>query len=313
MNHSPDGGNVLVVAHDAGGAEVVSSWVRRHPGPHYRFVLEGPALGIFCRKLAALTNYPRAELERLVPLSDLVLTSTSHPADLERAAIAVAKGCRIRVASFIDHWVHYPERFQSADAMLLPDEIWVGDEYAAARVKQCFPNITPRLIPNPYFKDLREDLVRQEAPRIADGRLRILYLADSMEERPEHDYGRADVMGFNEFSALENFLSDLQRMPLPAPLGAVRIRLHPVEAPGKYDGVMAAFPDLPVTMSRGTSLAEDCVWADWVVGLFSTAMAVGLLSGRRVFCAIPNPNVACPLPHRDIVRWHTWVSQGPGL
>jgi hypothetical protein len=148
-----------------------------------------------------------------------------------------------------------------------------------------------------------------EAARPVNDRLKILYLADSMAERPEHEYGRAEVMGFTEFTALDNFLSGVQRLALPAPLGEVRIRPHPVEPLGKYDSVMMAFPDLPVTLSRGTSLAEDCVWADWVVGLFSTAMAVGLLCGRRVFCAIPNPAVACPLPHREIVRWESWFRQ----
>jgi hypothetical protein len=159
------------------------------------------------------------------------------------------------------------------------------------------------LVPNPYFEDLKEESARTEAARPADGRLRILYLADSMAERPEHEYGRAEVMGFTEFTALEGFLNGVRRLALPAALREVRIRPHPVEPAGKYDGAPAAFPDLPITISRGTSLIEDCVWADWVVGLFSTAMAVGLLCGRRVFCAIPNPEVACPLPHREIVRW----------
>src|SRR5262249_5071438 len=157
---------------------------------------------------------------------------------------------------------------------------------------QHFPDVLPVLVSNPYFEDLREELARAEAVRPMDDCLKILYLADSMAERPEHEYGRAELMGFTEFTALKTFLSGVQQLALPAPPREVRIRPHPVEPPGKYDRMMAAFPRLPVTISRGTSLVEDCVWADWVVGLFSTAMAVGLLCGRRVFCAIPNADVA---------------------
>jgi hypothetical protein len=268
--------------------------------------VDGPALDIFSRKLPTFANNGRDHLERVVLDSDWVLTSTSHPADLERRAIAAAKRCGIRTASFVDHWVNYPPRFETEDgSLLLPDEIWVGDDYAAALVRHHFPDIRCVLVGNPYFEDLREELAKLESTRPVDGRLKILYLADSMVERPEHAYGQAHVMGFTEFTALESFLRSLQRMALPSPLGEVRIRLHPVEPPGKYDPVVAKFAQMPLTVSRGRPLLEDCVWADWVVGLFSTAMVVGLLSGRRVFCAIPNPDVACPVPHAEIIRWHT--------
>jgi hypothetical protein len=311
MNLSENGEKVLVVANDSGGAEVVSSWVRRNPGPRYRFLVDGPARAIFSRKLSKFTNHRRADLGRLVAESDWVLTSTSHPENLERQAIAAAKQCCIRVVTFLDHWVNYPPRFEMADGKLgLPDEIWVGDEYAAALARQHFPSVRSVFVPNPYFEDIREEFAKAAPTRPADGRLQILYVADSMVERPEHAYGQADVMGFTEFTALESFLRSLERMDLPAPLGRVRIRLHPVEPLGKYDGVVAKFAHMPLAISQGCSLIEDCAWADWVVGLFSTAMVVGLLCGRRVFCAIPNSDIPCPVPHREIIRWHGNLASG---
>lgn len=311
MSPGLNGSKVLVVSYDSGGAEIVSSWVRRNPGPRYRFLVDGPAFPIFSRKLPRFTNHPRADLERLVADSDWVLTSTSHPEELERRAIAAAKKCRVRATSFIDHWVNYPPRFELADGtLLLPDEIWVGDEYAAARARDHFRQVLTVLVPNPYFEDISEEFAKIEPLRSTDEGLKILYLADSMVERPEHAYGQVNVMGFTEFTALEAFLHSLQRMSLPAPLDEVRIRPHPVEPLGKYDSVAAKFAAMPLTISRGRSLLEDCAWADWVVGLFSTAMVVGLLCGRRVFCAIPNPDVACPVPHREIIRWHQALASG---
>ena len=47
---------ILIVSHDAGGAEVVSSWVRRHPEYQFEFCLDGPAVEIFKRKIGTIDN-----------------------------------------------------------------------------------------------------------------------------------------------------------------------------------------------------------------------------------------------------------------
>ena len=43
-------GSVAVVCHDAGGAEIVSSWLRQQPQPKVQLVLDGPAVSIFEKK-----------------------------------------------------------------------------------------------------------------------------------------------------------------------------------------------------------------------------------------------------------------------
>ena len=45
-----DNQNVAVVSHDAGGAEILSSWVVRNKVKCV-FVLDGPAVGIFEKKI----------------------------------------------------------------------------------------------------------------------------------------------------------------------------------------------------------------------------------------------------------------------
>ena len=47
-------GRVAVVAHDAGGAEILSSWIRRNQPDHVA-VLGGPASAIFKRKVPDLS------------------------------------------------------------------------------------------------------------------------------------------------------------------------------------------------------------------------------------------------------------------
>src|SRR5262245_30427596 len=115
---------VLIVSHDAGGAEILSSWCRREVGHEYDFLIEGPAKNIFLRKCSVQPNIsPR-------PPYDLVLTGTSWASDLEKRYILWAKKQAIRVASFLDHWTQYEERFSIGSIDTFPDEIWVGDAHA---------------------------------------------------------------------------------------------------------------------------------------------------------------------------------------
>ena len=122
---------ILIVSHDAGGAEVISAWVKNNSFHQYGYCLQGPAQSIFFRKLPGIRTCGCNEIE--LSQFDLVLTGTSWSSELERRMILQAKEEGIKCAAYLDHWVNYRERFgfPSQDWMEnLPDEIWCGDEYA---------------------------------------------------------------------------------------------------------------------------------------------------------------------------------------
>ena len=129
----------LVVSHDAGGAEIASSWVRQNSQNDYSFVLDGPAVSIFRKKLKEIKIKPVAELKRLADESDFVLTGSSQSSDLEKEAISNAKCSKTKSATFLDYWHGYIERFELDGKLILPDEIWVADEYAFELARQNFP------------------------------------------------------------------------------------------------------------------------------------------------------------------------------
>lgn len=196
----------------------------------------------------------------------------------------------MRVASFLDHWVNYPERFASGGTAVLPDEIWVGDEDALAVARRDFPVDRLRLEPNPYFEDLRDEL-RRITPPLAAGGLRVLYVSEPVAAH----YGDRRL-GYDEFDALSYCLRRLaERSDV-----VVRLRAHPAERADKYRSLIEGLDRPSVHLSSGTSLLEDCVWADWVVGCESTAMVVGLLAGREVYTSIPPGGRPCVLPHKAI-------------
>jgi hypothetical protein len=277
-------GPLLLVAHDAGGAEVVSSWARRGGRSDLRAVVDGPAARVFARKLPTLAPIAPDGLEAAVREAASVLTGTSWASDLERRAIGMARERGVRVAAFLDHWVNYPQRFTA-----LPDEIWVADEDALRLARRHFPEALLRLEPNPYFEDLRDEL-RRMAPPPRDAGLRVLYVSEpvSLQYRNE--------LGYDEFAALSYCLRRLAERPQ----AVVRLRLHPSENAGRYEALLAGVERPPVHLSSGASLLEDCVWADWVVGCESTAMVIGLLAGREVYTSIPPGGRACVLPQKEI-------------
>jgi hypothetical protein len=282
---------LLVVCHDAGGAEIVSSWLRRQGDEHdATLLLDGPARAIFAAKVPYA---PRAQASPELNEFDLVLCGSSGAADLERRAVRAARDAGVRSAVWLDHWTNYAARFD-----LLPDEVWVTDEHAARLAEEALPGAAVRIMGNPYLQDAAAEIRALTGPRDPAGE-RVLYVTEPTSVAAAAATGDPRGWGYDEHEALAGFLEHLAADP-PA---AVRLRTHPAEAPGKYDAELAGFAArLPIGVSPGTSLAEDCAWADTVTGCETMAMAVALAAGRCVVCVIPPAGRPPVLPFEGIER-----------
>lgn len=291
----------ILVAHDAGGAEVLSSWAKRHPEYHYQYILKGPALKIFQAKNGDLFSEDISSIEKLTTTDVFVLTGTGYASSLERDAIASAKRKHIRVISFLDHWCHYNERFLNHGKIDLPDEIWVGDNYAFQIAVEMFPKESIRLVPNPYFLDIQDYLSEIPIPKDTHD-LRILYVTEPLMEFAKKQYGDANYWGYTEFEAMNSFFDCLPSQANKNKIESIRIRRHPSEDSNKYLDIVSKFSSLPVTFSQNRTLIEDCCWADWVVGCQTMALVVGLMAKKKVFSSIPKGGKFCVLPHKEIIH-----------
>jgi hypothetical protein len=153
---------VAIVAHDSGGAEVLSSWVLRN-NYNYIFVIQGPAKNIFLSKIPNIKIHDL--LYDAINKCDWVLTETGSSSDLNYEAILTAKKKGKRVVSFLDHWSGYVgpfSRFSRKCISILPDEIWAGDidSYNLARLS--FPPEVVKLKENYYWKDALENYDREK-------------------------------------------------------------------------------------------------------------------------------------------------------
>ncbi|MBT4147274.1 MAG: hypothetical protein HOE45_10465, partial [Gammaproteobacteria bacterium] len=261
---------IAIVSHDAGGAEILSSWLLRNQQP-YCLVLDGPAIVIFQRKLGNCEIHP---LAHAIESCDWVLCGTSWQSNLEKQAIAQAKVAGKKVIAFLDHWVNYSERFQLDGITIQPDEIWVGDVDAQKIAQETFPETRVALNPNPYFKDLQIELKSIQKSPSNSNKCSILYVCEPIREHALLSYGNERYWGYTEEDALQFFLENIDSF---GTVSEIKICPHPSESNNKYD--WARLANSLVTETEMTkTLIEQIVEADVVVGCESMAMVVGLLA-----------------------------------
>jgi hypothetical protein len=284
---------LLVACHDAGGAEIVSAWLRRNRGEHdATLLLDGPARAIFAAKLP---HAPRTDELGGIECFDLVLCGSSGAADLERRAVRAAREAGVRSVVWLDHWTNYAARFDA-----LPDEVWVTDEHAARLAAETLAGADIHVMGNPYLEDAAAEIRALTGPRDPAGE-RVLYVSEPTSAAAAVATGDPRGWGYDEHEALAGYLEHLARAADPP--AAVRLRSHPAEPTGKYDAELAAFAGrLALGLSPGGTLAEDCAWADTVAGCETMAMAVALTAGRRVVCVIPPGGRPPALPFEGIER-----------
>lgn len=285
---------LAIVSHDAGGAEILSSYVRRQR-LDCLYVLEGPACKIFERKIGPIV---KSTLTMALTQADSVLCGSSWQSDLEFNAIKIARSIGKPCAIFLDHWMNYAERFHRSGVTCLPDEIWVGDKDAEIIAKKTFSGRLIRLIENPYFQDIREDLAAIEAlhPSNKDW-VSVLYVCEPVREHGLMQHGNERYWGYTEEEALRYFISNAGA--LGKSIERIVIRPHPSEQADKYGWAKTEF-NLPIIAGGTKSLLEEVAESDVVVGCNSMAMVVGLLAGKRVISCIPPGGKACVLPQSEI-------------
>ncbi len=311
---------ILIVAHDAGGANFLASWVKKNlKKEQFLTCLQGPAEKIFAERNFKFKNIALKQyFKNFKSKNDLILTGTSCEADLEREAIAGAKKSNIKCASFIDHWVNYRQRFlpmtsgKEQQKLInskkwldyLPDEIWLGDKFGCQiALKDGFPKNKLKLIKNPYFEE-----IKKLKPRKAKGKKEtksrekiILYLSEPIYDKWEKEFGARSPWNFTEFDHLKSTLKDLDK--ISERISFFIIRFHPKERKTKYDKILKKYQGrVKLIKSKNPNLIKDIKRADIIVGTESMALVAAALLGKKVFSVLPKRVKNIALPFKQIIR-----------
>jgi len=296
---------IIVVCHDAGGAEVLSAYLKANTNK-YKFaaVVKGPAKNIFLKK-----DLERWLLDDENPTSviskmdkgDLLLVGTGWGSSLELEFIAEAKKYGITTAAYLDHWTNYRERFgfpRENWKKNLPDEIWVGDKYALALATKFFKGKKMKYVPNLYFKEIKDrykKIISKNKSR-GDG---VLVISEPFSGNV-NSFGDRRINSLTEFDIIENVFNFFKKHKFRK---KIIFRLHPAEPREKYDFLLKRYErNLIIEKSNNSDLLVDIASSQYVIGMESMALVIAQLCKKRVISYLPEKNKKCPLPFENIIK-----------
>ena len=288
--------SILVVSHDAGGAEVISHWIKNNNKYNFIYVLDGPAKNIFKRVLGV--EY-FSNLKDGFSYCDSLICGTSWQSDLEINAIIEAKKRGFFSIAVLDHWVNYEERFKYNKKSIFPDELWVFDSYARAIAKKTFKDkkISIKTQKNFYIE---ESIKKIKKNKEVNEVCKILFLSENISDHALKKFGNENFWGYDEFKALNFLLRNLHIFGHPK--YQIKIRPHPSDKANKYQAYISKIKNIEVFVSNEKNLFEDISESNVITGCETMAMVIALFSGRKVYSCIPPGGRNCSLPFKEIVH-----------
>ena len=279
---------ISIVAHDAGGANILIEMLLQERIRNIQVFMDGPARILWDVAYPDISCYE--SLESAIITSDLLITGSGWASRTEHRALAIARAHNIECITVLDHWVNYAERFIRNGEQILPDQFWVTDSYALEIAKKTFLERTILQIPNYYLeRQLRDvDLSVKANPK------ELLYVLEPMRS----NWGGGSP---GEFQALDFFMQKISCLGLPKDI-LIILRPHPSDSSEKYDGWIRLHSNINVHIDRSINISNSLSRATWVVGCESFALVLGLMAGKIIYCSLPPWAPACRLPHAGIIR-----------
>ncbi len=282
---------ILVVAHDAGGAEIIAAYVRKYAS-QYEFhpYVNGLAARIFERYGIPFKRAPRTRSGMAYVMKEntdatYALIGTGWMTSIEKNACKEAKLHGIKACTYLDSWMNYRERFgypKNGWQKNLPDEFWVGDKPALILAKRYFPRRSIRLVKNQYFADI---IARYNARSRGDPNC-VLFMSAA---------GKLSLRIFSDFiiGLVKKGFSD-----------RLLVRLHPADDRVLYEKIVKKEGrGLQIELSREKDIVEDLLRARIVVGPETVALVPAVMVGIKTIRIIPRGEKAfLPFPKIRIAK-----------
>lgn len=280
--------NSLLVAHDAGGANQIISWIPDNfKSKELRFYFLGPAKKIFQQR------FPNQKIEldfrNALKESSSLICGTGWQTDTEISAIIEALSIGLPVTAVLDNWGNYASRFLANNTMYLPTEIWVTDRYAYDLAKKEFMSVNIILKKDVYAKNFASKVLNSSVPTIDQ----VLYICEPMRNQWGKNYE-------GEFQAIDFFMKKLSLIGLSNSI-PIKFRPHPSEDSSKYYKFLEKYNMKNLEIDSESSLENLFSQSRWVVGCTSYALYLAILSKKIVYSALPSWAEARILPHKEII------------
>ncbi len=266
--------NLVFCSHDAGGAELLSSFIVAN-SLSGKYLVSGPATRIFQSKnLLSEEN----QMTFLQANTSIILSSTGTT-DFEYSNMSAGLKGGAKVIALLDHWINYAERFERQGKNIDTDVILVVDEYAFNIAKREFPKLEIVLINNDFLEG-----VKKEYCALAGNDIEYDYVF--MCESRHVNTNMEQSFDINNLAGLAYFFDVLSS--IGENKARILLRPHPSDLGRDYtEYVPKTFP--LVKISSEESLLKTLKTSDIVVGCNSMALVIAQTVGKRVYSAIKNP------------------------
>ena len=281
--------SLAVVCNDAGASNLIIAWLRGQTA-NIRYCLAGPAFALWQKESQSIKNLPLKDALQDV---SFLLSGTGWASNIEHDSRKLARDLGVRSVAVLDHWTNYRERFLREGEIVLPDELWVADDYAEIAAKVCFPGIPIVQYPNCYLVALVREVANLNPKPARQYPHNILYALEPIRQDWGHDDRACELQAFEYFL---KYLSEIG----PKHDFRIVLRPHPTDHPGKYNQWLNHFPDFDLHLDAKTSLPEQIAWADWVVGCETFVLVIALSAGRVAVSSSPPWAPDCRLPQREL-------------
>ena len=288
--------DLTLVSHDAGGAQILSSWACEC-STKSSSVVDGPARAIF-REILPKTHF--ISLEDSLKKTSTFITGTSWQSDLEKIAIKKAKSAGIYSISILDHWVTYKERFCIDSTYCFPDELWVVDKYALKLAQLSFNDIPITLIDNSYFKRIDKEINTScfSSNVTSKNVTSALYICESTDDYSLLISSTKSAFGYSQQESYEYFLKNI--LEIYPSLKRLVIRPHPSQSPLSIEWMLNYNVDFTLSVSSEFPLIDQILCSDLVIGMESMALVVALRCKKKVLSVMPPSSGPLTLPFEEI-------------
>jgi len=285
-----------IVCCDAGGAEVVSSWLKKNKKT-FLLSARGPAKKIFQNLFKNIKFQP---LSNLLNNSNEIITGTGFT-EFEINAIDLANKRNIKTIAILDHWVNYRERFYIKDTLILPNEIWVCDKFAFEEAIKVFDKNIIKKIRNPYIQRIKSEFFKFKNQSIKENKAKkILYVGSPVSINAKKKFNDELYFGYSEKDAINFFFKKIKETKYKKYI--ICFRPHPSEKLKNYSWVTGKYADnFKIIFSKNDSLIHDIFSSNLIVGCNSMALVISAIAcNKTTINAIPFKSIKNNIPYKKV-------------
>ncbi len=263
---------IIVFSHDAGGAQLLSSYLLSKNIYTVYGICKGPATKIFKEKKIKIK---KISFKKSLKIGDYFFTTTSWKSNIEKTAMKYLFKEGKKFITLIDHWVHFKKRF---DFRYLPEEIWSFDLMSYNICKKTFKNIKIKLKQNFFHEYAIKKIAKFKKNK--QYKLNCLYLTEPISDLYNKLYNKK--INISEIDALNFFLNKCDNKK------NITIRVHPNDSIKKYNYVLEKYKHLNIKFDNKTSIYRQLALNFNIVSYQSSILNLANKNKNKAICSATN-------------------------